>query len=128
MGSFANPFDAAMNATCTIYEKGQSGANAYNQPSQQLVSIVVNWPCRCTILRDGNKYMKGKEYAHRMYLLFMRPITQDKNGQPFTLNEHYWAIVNTPGDGPELKLNIENVLDPSGLGHHLEVRAEMVIP
>lgn len=128
MGSFVNPFDVAMNATCNFYEKGTGSANPYGQQNQVLTKVLTAWPCRLTILRDGNKYMKGKEYAHRMYLLFMRPPTEDDNHNPFTLNEHYWAIVTTPGDGAELKLNIENVLDPSGLGHHLEVKAEMVIP
>ena len=128
MSVFADPFDVAMNATCNIYEKGAGSADAYGQPDQTLTKVLTAWPCRLTISRDGNKYMKGKEYAHRMYLLFMRPPTKDDNGDAFTLNEHYWAIVSTPGDGAELKLNIENVLDPSGLGHHLEVKGEMVIP
>jgi hypothetical protein len=126
--TFVDPFDAAMNATCNIYEKGAGASNSYGQQDQTLTQVLTGWPCRLTIMRDGNKYMKGKEYAHRMYLLFMRPPTQDDNGDPFTLNEHYWVIVTTPGDGAELKLNIENVLDPSGLGHHLEVKGEMVIP
>lgn len=128
MSTLPNPFDVMMNATINIYKKGVGSANPYNQQNQVLNLVLTGWPCRCTIERSGNKYMKGKEYAHRMYLLFMRPPTQDDNGDPFTLNEHYWGIVTTPGDGAELKLNIENVLDPSGLGHHLEVKAEMVIP
>jgi hypothetical protein len=128
MSVFPDPFDVAMNATVSIYEKGVGSVNSYNQPDQVLNKVLTAWPCRLTIERGGNKYMKGKEYAHRMYLLFMRPPINDDNGNPFTLNEHYWAIVTTPGDGAELKLNIENVLDPSGLGHHLECKAEMVLP
>lgn len=123
-----DPFDKLMNATMTVYAKGVGSINPYGQQDQVLTSVLTNWPCRLTIERGGNKYMKGKEYAHRMYLLFLRPPTQDDNGDPFTLNEHYWTIVTTPGDGQQLKLNIENVLDPSGLGHHLEVKGEMVIP
>lgn len=126
--TFVDPFDGVMNATIDIYEKGAGSANPYGQQDQTLTKVKTAWPCRCTILRDGNKYMKGKEYAHRMYLLFMRPILTDDNSNPFTLNEHYWGMVTTPGDGKQLKLNIENVLDPSGMGHHLEVKAEMVIP
>ncbi len=126
--SLPDPFDALMNATCTFYKKGAGSTNPYNQPDQSLTKVLTGWPCRVTIERGGNKYMKGKEYAHRMYLLFMRPPKVDDNNNPFTLNEHYWAFVTTPGDGAELKLNLENVLDPSGLGHHLEVKGEMVIP
>jgi hypothetical protein len=130
---FINPFDDVMNSTCTIYKKGTGSANSYNQPNQTLQAVLSNWPCRLSQMGmgggRGNKYMKGKEYAVRMYLLFMRPPTQDDNNNiPFTLNEHYWAIVTTPGDGPELKLNIHSVQDPSGIGHHLECICEMVIP
>lgn len=128
MNSLPNPFDAAMNATVDICMKGSGSSNPYGQPNQTLVPVLTGWPCRLTIERGGNKYMKGKEYAHRMYLLFMRPPTTDDNNNPFTLDEHYWGIVTTPGSGKQLKLNFENVLDPSGLGHHLEVKAEMVIP
>lgn len=130
--AFVDPFDAAMNATCNIYQKGQGSANAYNQPSQTLVKVLSNWPCRKSQMGmgggRGHKYMKGKEYAVNMYVLFMRPPTKDDNHNPFTLNEHYWAIVTTPGDGQQLKLNIQSVQDPSGIGHHLECLAEMVIP
>ena len=129
--AFKDPFDTLLNATCNIYEKGAGSANAYGQQDQTLTKVLTNWPCRLSLMGmsgQGNKYMKGKEYAHRMYLLFMRPPTKDDNNNPFTLTEHYWAIVSTPGDGPELKLNIEGVYDPSGMGHHLQVKAEMVIP
>lgn len=127
MGSFPDPFDVAMIATCNIYEKGVGEANPYNQQNQVLNLVLSNWPCRLS--RDtGEKYMKGKEFAVRKYLIFMRPPKVDNNNNPLTLNEHYWAIVTTPGDGAQLKINIEYVLDPSGLGHHLEVKGEMVIP
>lgn len=123
----SSDFDSLMNATANIYKKGAGTTDAYNQPDQVLTKVLTAWPCRLS--RDsGHKYMKGKEYAVRTYMLFMRPPTLDDNNNPFTLNEHYWAIVTTPGDGAELKLNIENVLDPSGLGHHLECKCEMVIP
>jgi hypothetical protein len=125
-------FDTLMNATCNIYQKGQGSANAYNQPSQTLQKVLTAWPCRLSMQGmgggRGNKYMKGKEYAVRTYLLFMRPPTKDDTQTPFTLNEHYWAIVTTPGDGVGLKLNIQSVQDPSGLGHHLECICEMVLP
>ena len=128
MSIFPDPFDVAMNATVDIYEKGAGSINSYGQPDQTLTKVLTGWKCRLTIERGGDKYLKGKEYAHRMYLLFMRPPTKDDNGNPFTLTEHYWGFVTTPGDGLELKLNLENVLDPSGLGHHLEVKGEMIIP
>ena len=130
--AFKDPFDVAMNATCNIYKKGAGTANPYNQQDQTLTKVLTAWPCRLSVEGmgggRGSKYMKGKEYAVRMLILFMRPPTKDDNQNPFTLNEHYWAIVTTPGDSTELKLNIETVQDPSGLGHHLEVKGSMVIP
>lgn len=132
MTVFKDPFDLQMNATTNIYKKGAGASNSYGQQDQTLTKVLTNWPCRLSLQGmaggKGSKYMKGKEYAVRMYLLFMRPPTLDDSQNPFTLNEHYWAIVTTPGDGPELKLNIHSVQDPSGMGHHLQVTAEMVIP
>jgi hypothetical protein len=130
--TFLDPFDVLMNATCNIYQKGLGPANVYNQPSQALQKVLSNWPCRLSMRGmgggRGNEYMKGKEYSIRSYLLFMRPPTKDDSQNPFTLDEHYWAVITTPGDGAGLKLNIQSVQDPSGKGHHLECLCEMVRP
>lgn len=133
MSAFSkDPFDLLMNSTCNIYKKGAGSIDAYGQPDQALTKVLTNWPCRLSVEGmgggRGNKYMKGKEYALRFLILFMRPPTKDDSLNPFTLTEHYWAIVTTPGSGTQLKLNIHSVEDPSGLGHHLEVKGETTIP
>lgn len=123
-----NPFDALMNATCNVYEKGAGSTNNYGQPDQLLTKVLTAWPCRQSITKSGKEYMSGKEYAVNTFEVFMRPPTEDDNGDPFTLTTHHWLIVTVPSTGVELKLNIQAVDDPSGMGHHLQVRGLQIIP
>ena len=120
-------FDALMNATCNVYEKGAGAANNYGQPDQTLTKVLSNWPCRQSTTKAGKEYMSGKEYAVNIYNIFMRPPTKDDNNNPFQLTTHHWLIVTIPSTGVELKLNVQAVDDPSGMGHHLQVRGLQVI-
>lgn len=124
----ADVFDNLLNSTCDVQKKGAAAADAYNQPSQTLVTVVTGVKCRLTTMAGGHEYHTGKEYAVNRFRVFLRPILKDDLSAPFALNTHHWMLVHPVDGGADVLLNLEAVNDPSGLGHHIEAIGQQVIP
>lgn len=124
----ADVFDILLNSTCDIQKKGAATQDAYNQPSQALVTVVTAVKCRLTTMAGGHEYHMGKEYAVNLFRVFLRPVLKDDHGASFALNTHHWMLVHPVDGSADVLLNLEAVNDPSGIGHHIEAIGQQVIP
>lgn len=124
-------FDGLMNATCNVLipngENPETGyaLDAYGQSQFTLDVLVTGATCRLYKGR-GREKNAGEKFATMDWQIALRPIIQDDAGNAFRLRPRHWLNV-TLLDGRIIQLNLKQVNDPGGMGHHLECVGTEVI-
>lgn len=115
-----DPFDSLLIDTCNIYAKGAGAADDYGQQSQALKILETGVKCRLSDVSPGREFKVDKQISIRTKMLFLRPQSLGSLAEP--LNPHHVVEVSS------IFYNISDVLNPSNLGHHLEVLLELIQP
>jgi hypothetical protein len=137
-----DPFDEAMNATLQVFEQGATGVDGYGLPITTYTLIqcarVINGqvqqygntaPCRADP-EQGQKLATEVAFGIQKYTVWSRPlmvIPSAIGSQPIPLSIHHFLLVSTVGDSSSY-LNLQNIINPAELGHHLEIEAKLVEP
>lgn len=119
-------FDGLLNSTCDIKEKGHAAPDSYGQPSQALVTVVTGVKCRIS-RKGGREWKVEKEFAKNNFDVYMRPPLLTDASAPFRLTEKHWLLLKPVSGETPFLVNITNIGDPSGLGHHLELDVERIV-
>lgn len=111
-----DPFDALLISTCTILAKGNGSPDSDNHESQAFSTVASNIPCRVSTAALGRpkEYKTEKQASENYRTIFMRPYAG--------LTPHHWLQI----DG--VLYNIFEIKNPSGLNHHFEIIAQVLIP
>lgn len=118
---FPNPFDKALINLVDVMKQSLAAGNKYGVSTPDLVLVQANVPARVCLGRGRTKEEKAeKKIAINWRSVYMRPWFDPVTAKP--LDNHYWLRFGTQ------LLDIMQVDDPSGKGHHLEIYCQLVIP
>jgi head-tail adaptor len=118
---FPTAFDQALINLVDVMKESLAASDKYGVSTPDLVLSQANVKARVCLGRGRTKEEKvEKKTAINWRTVYMRPWFDPINGKP--LDNHYWLRFGTQ------RLDIIQVDDPSGKGHHLEVLCQLVIP
>lgn len=115
-------FDKLLVSSADILLRTPGAADEYGVAPSTFATVDSGISCRLSTVAKGRpkEYKSEKKFEVKYVTVFMRPWVDPADGTPLT--HDHWFLINGQ------YYDIFQINDPSGIGHHLEVDCELVVP